>query len=174
MWVQTLLTAATTLLIAPATAAWIDASETDRLTSKKIAMQSLAPKNGFKQSGRDVRTRLVVICDNPYNDPKQFPDGDYYSSFLQFSERIGVIQIPLRYVFDDREPIAGTYELKARGTGVHLTTPPYQDEFIAALVRSARLRVELDLPWAKSPILEFDVRGARDALRRIPCRHNIP
>jgi hypothetical protein len=148
---------------------WIDASEKDKLTGENVSLQAVRANSPIKQFGHSVKVELVIRCDNPFNDRKKYKSDDHYSAFLLFSEKVGVGEVLVRYLFDGGPPISRRFALQGRGRAIFLSTIREYDDFIQPLRNSSKLRVQLDLPWAGKPIVEFDTSGAKQAFSRIPC-----
>ncbi len=153
----------------PVSAAWKDAPEKDQLTGKIVAMQELAASAPVHQFGRSVGVRLIIRCDNNYNDREKFKSEDYYAVFLLFSQQVGIGDVLVRYSFDGGTPTSRTFSLQGRGRAIFLSPFAETHDFEQSLRTASKLRLQADLPWAGTPVFEFDTRGAADAFNRVPC-----
>jgi len=79
--------------------------------------------------------------------------------------------IATRYRFDDGA--VRDYKLKViRRNGAHaMLLPKFGNEDpVADVVAAKRLRVEIDLPNARTTLLDFNVIGPADAVKAIACQ----
>jgi len=164
-------TAILTLLIGtcPALAEWQDATETGA-KGKKIVMQRTPGTGTIMKSGREIGAGLYLRCDNPYDDHVRYRGWDYWSAFVLFSEPVGSVEALTRYSFDGGEARQSKFMLNQSGTALFLTLQEDEDnDFIKRLARSNTLQINPVLSWAGNPTITFNIAGAAEALKQIPC-----
>jgi hypothetical protein len=144
---------------------WTEKISTDRLTGKKIVEMRTDGRGPIQQFGRPITFQLVLGCTHP-------DDGtaDYLSAEIFFSETVTHSQTRARYRFDSG-PVRDTnvFPTSARGNYLWLSAN-FTNWFFPELRKSSKLRIEINLPWAGDPLIEFDTAGAGTAIDRIPCR----
>jgi hypothetical protein len=159
----------------PAAANWVESASSDRLTGKKEIQFTSRASGGIRQFGRDVTAALILRCVNPYQDKQGHRDGDGYSAVIKFSERVGVAKAVFRYRFDANPVHSITATLSDRGDILFASWPRSVDTtFIEELRHSAKLRAEINLPWAGVVLVEFATSAADKAMNLIPCGENQP
>jgi len=149
--------------IVAASASWSKKSSTDRLGGKTIIEMRTNGRGAIHQFGHTVASQLVMACTHP--------DGgtDYVSVELYFSERVAISIAHGRYRFDDAEVVP--VNLLPSDSGNYLVLASiFSEKFFVRLRNSSKLRVEVSLPWAGNPILEFDTSGAGAAMDEVPCK----
>jgi hypothetical protein len=148
--------------------AWSDASEKDQLTGAKIPIQEVLAKDMLRQFGQPVKVGLIVKCTNPYNDPKKYRNEDYYQPVLWFGRPVGFVDTTLRYSFDKGEPVTRSYTVDGRGKTISLWFGK-DDDFVEQLRKSKTLRIQYDFPWSGNGVMEFNIAGGDEALKKVPC-----
>jgi hypothetical protein len=155
-----------------ATADWVPLKTIDRLTGERGNRFTNRGSGAIRQFGRSVSATMVLGCANVFQDKRR--SEDYYVAVILFSEPVGVADARMRYRFDAGSVHDITADFCDRGDVLEASWPKNIDEFIPELRPSKKLRMELDLPWAGSVLLEFNTRGADKALDQIPCGENQP
>ena len=85
---------------------------------------------------------------------------------VYFSEPVGAEGV-VKFRFDNAE-VRGpeAWQLYDHGQKMNLFIGT---EDVSPLLRSSRLRMEWNLPWAHDVYLEFDTRGAQEARSKLRC-----
>ena len=89
--------------------------------------------------------------------------------FLLFSEQVGIGDVLVRYLFDGGAPVGRTFSLEGRGRAIFLSTISKYDDFIPPFRKASSFRIQLDLPWTRERVIEFDTSGAEQAFSKVPC-----
>jgi hypothetical protein len=156
------------LLLISATVAnaanWTERSSTDRLTGKKIVEMRTDGRGLIQQFGRTVTSQLVLACSHPDDG-----SADYLVAKAFFSESVAISDTQGRYRFDSGSVHAVNIFPSSRGNYLYLSAT-ISDSFFLQMRTSSKLRIEVSLPWAGDPLIEFDIAGASAAMDRVPCR----
>jgi hypothetical protein len=143
---------------------WTEKSSTDRLTGKRIVEMRTDGHGLIQQFGRTVTSQLVLACTHPDDG-----SADYLSVKLFFSERVAIDKTRGRYRFDSG-PVRDV-NIFPDHRGIYFVLSASMTKwFIQQLRTSSKLRIEVNLPWAGDPLIEFDIAGAGAAMDRVPCR----
>jgi hypothetical protein len=121
-------------------------------------------RGSIRQFGHSVTSQLLIVC--TYSKISR----DHHSAVLDFSEMVAIGDVQVRYRFDNGPVTDITLDFFSRGTSLQLMAGFYDD--LADLRTSSKFQVEVSLPWAGDPVIEFDTTGAAEAIDRVPCGDN--
>jgi len=140
--------AALWVLTVPCLAEWDVQAFQDRMTDRKEAVATLAPKDGTGS--------VVVGCMNGRIFPR-----------VSFPARIGVYEIGATYRFDNTPVEMSIARLSANGRDVWLWmgAPDPSAAIVERMRKSKRLRVQIG-----DHFLDYDLAGAEKALAGLRCR----
>lgn len=144
---------------------WKDDSRVDRTSGKKVAQMSTVGNGAIRQFQRAVTSKLVLACAHPAGG-----GADRLSAYLAFSEPVAIDDVRLRYRYDNdtvRTKIAAT---SRRGDYLSVSDTSRGDNFLQNLKKSSELRIEANLPWAGSLLLQFDIGDAEIVIKTMPCK----
>lgn len=144
---------------------WKDDGSIDRLTGKRIIQFSTIGHGAIQQFGRTVTSKLTLACTHPGDGSR-----DYLSAYLWFSDRVAVHDVRARYLFDGGAVNEQSIDVSRRGNEFAISSNWRGDGFFQNLRKSSKLKIQVNLPWAGDPVIEFEVSGANDAIRQMPCR----
>jgi len=133
---------------------WKQEAKTDYLTNKKSIRFRNDALQTFVQFGRPVSVSLYLYC----------LQQTQIHALIYFSEPVG-IEVSARFRFDDGEVKTDSFQLFDNGQQTNFGG----DILLPLLLRSSRLRMEWNLPWAKVVHFEFDTRGVQEARKKLPC-----
>jgi hypothetical protein len=144
---------------------WRDDGPIDRLSGKKIIQMSTTGHGSVRQFGHTVTSKLTLACAHP-------DDGSaaYLSAYLVFSEPVAISDVRARYRFDDGNVQVHTIGVSQRGNYFSVWDTNLGDSFFQNLKISSKLKIEVSLPWAGDPLIQFDVAGADRAINLLPCK----
>ena len=149
----------------PAAAAWKEYVWTDRLTNEKHLYMTSVGRGSIRQFGHSVTSQLMIVCS--HSEVTLAGQSDFHSAVLDFSEMVAIGDVQVRYRFDNGPVTNITLDFFPRGKSLQLMMGFLDD--LADLRASSKFRVEVSLPWAGDPVIEFDTVGAAEAIDRVPC-----
>jgi hypothetical protein len=89
---------------------------------------------------------------------------------LLFSETVASGERWIRWRVDQHPVSQSRMPFYDDGKTYFLTLPSGRDTLVPQLRNAKSMKVEADLPWAGSVLIEFDVPGGAAAFAKIPCR----
>jgi hypothetical protein len=152
-----------------AVSAWHVVTSADRLDpSVKTIFARTPTKTPLEQFGRKVGVNLVVSCGNTYVTSPSIRESRGLGVRLDFSEAVSIGSRRIRWRVDENKVDFRTTDFYADGTVAFLF--PVEKYDLAAQMRGGKImKIEADLPWAGTALLEFDIQGASEAFAQVPC-----
>jgi hypothetical protein len=144
---------------------WNDDSRVDRASGKKTIQMSTVGNGAVRQFQRAVTSKLMLACTHP--------DGggtDRLSAYLVFSEPVAAEDVRLRYRYDNDPVRVQIAAASRRGDYLSVSDTFRGDDFFQKLKKSSELRIEANLPWAGSLLLQFDIGDADAVIKAMPCK----
>jgi hypothetical protein len=144
---------------------WKEDSRVDRTSGKTIIQMATVGDGTIRQFRRAVTSKLVLACTHP--------DGggaNRLSAFLLFSEPVAIDDVRLRYRYDNDPVRVKIAAASRRGDYLSLSDTSRGDDFLEKLKKSSELRIEANLPWAGSLLLQFDVGDADAVIKTMHCK----
>lgn len=152
-------------------AAWKERSAVDKLSDEKYSWIETDAIPGLNYKGQPVKATLVVHC---LKTGLTQDDQTFLSAHVQFSHRILLLGGYERLRFDSGTVQVGKIQSNNEGSKMYLMGYYNDDNFVFALSKSSRLKIELQLDFLGKPIIEFNTKGAETALKKLPCGFEKP